>query len=235
MQHEHLVQLYQQPEALADAVAEYIGTGLQRGEGVIVIARPENRARFVALLERRGLATDALRLLDAAETLERFMVNGLPAWTSFHQVIGGVIAGLRLEYPAVRAYGEMVDILWQGGNREGAIRLEEYWNELARLQTFSLFCAYQLDDLAADHDICRVHTHLLPSREWRTLDEEVKEASCRILDQPLAEVLLSLAANHRPPTQMSSGQAALFWLRQNMPRTAEKILSELRARRATAS
>jgi hypothetical protein len=28
---------------------------------------------------------------------------------------------------------------------------------------------------------------------------------------------------------MPAGQATLFWLKQNMPRTAEKVLSELRA------
>jgi hypothetical protein len=57
----------------------------------------------------------------------------------------------------------------------------------------------------------------------------VRAASGRILDQPLAQLLLALAANHRPETRMPAGQAALFWLKQNMPRTAEKILSELRA------
>jgi hypothetical protein len=238
--HDHFVQLYEEPEALAGAVAEYIGAGLARGEGAVIIARPENRTRFVATLERRGLAAGEmieagqLKLFDAAATLERFMANGAPAWTSFHELIGGVIADLRLQYPTVRAYGEMVDILWQAGNREGAIRLEEYWNELGKLQTFSLFCAYRLSHLDADESICRVHTHLVPSREHAGFDEEVKAASCRILDQPLADVLLSLAENHRPPTRMSSGHATLFWLRQNMPRTAEKVLSELRGRAAPA-
>ena len=238
--HDHFVQLYQESETLAGAVAEYIGTGLARGEGAVIIARPENRQRFIETLERRGLAAGEmisagqLKLLDAAETLARFMVNDAPAWTSFREVIGGVIAHLRLQYPTVRAYGEMVDILWQAGSREAAIRLEEYWNDLGRLQTFSLFCAYRLSHVDADDEICRVHTHLVPSRECADFDGEVKAASRRILDQPLADVLLSLAENHRQPTRMSSGDATLFWLRQNMPRTAEKVLSELRARAARA-
>jgi hypothetical protein len=109
----------------------------------------------------------------------------------------------------VRAYGEMVDILWQAGNRDAAIRLEEYWNELAKLQTFSLFCAYRLDPL--DSELCKVHTHLVPSREWRGLEKAVQRASQKVLEQ-----------------------ATLFWLKQNMPRTAEKVLSELRERDAPA-
>jgi hypothetical protein len=53
----------------------------------------------------------------------------------------------------------------------------------------------------------------------------VYEASRKVLDEPLAGLLLSLAASHRVP----AGQAGLFWLKQNMPRTAEKVLGELSA------
>ena len=224
--HDHFVQLYQDPGFLADAVEEYVSTGLARGEAVIIIARPELRARFKA--------SSQLRLLDAQETLDRFMVNGMPSWTAFRETVGGLIAEVRLEYRTVRGYGEMVDILWQAGNREAAIRLEEYWNELGKLQTFSLFCAYRLDPLDSQlyggplESVCKVHTHLVPSREWRGLEQAVQRASQKVLEQPLADVLLSLAENHRPATQMSNGQATLFWLKQNMPRTAEKVLSELR-------
>lgn len=220
--HDHFVQLYQDSAPLAEAVAEYIGTGLARGEAAIVIARPEHRAAFLEKLEN----SERLRLLDAQETLERFMVNGMPRWTSFHEVVGGLIADLRLQYPAVRAYGEMVDVLWQRGEREAAIRLEEYWNELGRLQAFSLFCAYRMDPLDATayggplESVCKVHTHVIPARDAARYDDAVRAAIRKVLDQPLCDVLFSLV-----PT----GQAALFWLNQNMPRTAQKILSEARA------
>ena len=238
--HDHFVQLYQDSAYLVDAVADYIGTGLARGEGAIIIARPEHRARFEAQLSRQPCQAGQLVLLDAEEMLARFMVNAMPAWTSFREVVGGVIAEMRLHYPTVRAYGEMVDILWQRENREAAIRLEEYWNELGRLQTFSLFCAYRLDPLDSSlyggplESVCGAHTHLVPSREWHGLEDAVKRASEKVLEQPLADVLLALAENHRPATLMPHGHATLFWLRQNMPRTADKVLSELRARDAPA-
>jgi hypothetical protein len=150
-------------------------------------------------------------------------------------VVGGLIAELRLQYPTVRAYGEMVDVLWQRGERDAAIRLEEYWNELGRLQTFSLFCAYRMDPL--DHgayggpleSVCRVHSHLIPARDEQRFDAAVEAASRKVLDEPLAQILLSLAANHQAGTRMPVGQATLFWLKQNMPRTAEKILETMRA------
>ena len=87
--------------------------------------------------------------LDAQATLDTFMAGGEPQWKPFHEVVGGLIARTRLQFPAVRAYGGMLDILWQAGRRDPAIRLEELWNELARLQTFSLFCAYFILPLEA--------------------------------------------------------------------------------------
>ena len=73
------------------------------------------------------------------------------------------------------------------------------------------------------------HATSFPRRDAARFDEAVREASRKVLDQPLAQLLLSLAANHRPATRMPNGQAALFWLKQNMPRTAEKVLEEMRA------
>jgi len=134
----------------------------------------------------------------------------------------------------VRAYGEMVDILWQRGDKQAAIRLEQLWNEIGRLQTFSLLCAYAMDPLRGDtyadlESICRCHTHLIPARDYAELNEAVFEASLKVLDPQLAQMLLRLAASHRPHTEMPLGQAALIWLNQNMPRTAERVLGEMRA------
>jgi hypothetical protein len=234
----HFVQLYQEVDSLAGAVCDYVAEGLRHGEAAVIIATPEHRAAF---LKKIGRTTDGqLEILDAEETLAKFMANGMPQWKPFHEFVGGLIAELRLRYPSVRAYGEMVDVLWQRGERDAAIRLEEYWNDLGGLQTFSLFCAYRINPLDRDQyggpleSICKVHSHLIPARDPARFDEAVTAASSKLLDQPLAALLLSLAANHRTETQMPAGQAVLFWLRQNMPRTADKILSELRASASTA-
>lgn len=55
-----------------------------------------------------------------------------------------------------------------------------------------------------------------------------------VLDQPLTQMMLSRSAAHQPATQMPIGQAALLWLRQNMPLTADRVLKELRGRLALA-
>ena len=227
---DHLVQVYQDPAFLAEAVNHYIESGLRLGEAAIVIARPQTRK----LLQ----AGPAVFMLDAQETLDQFMFDGMPEWTAFQRVCGGAITQLRLQYPGVRAYGEMVDILWQRGQRHAALRLEEFWNALGRQQPFSLLCAYAMDPLQADsyggalESVCRCHTHLIPARDYSRFNQAVTDAAKSILDQPLAQMLLSLAANHRPQTEMPLGQMALIWLKQNMPRTADRVLDDVRSRLA---
>ena len=226
---QHFVQLYEDSAPLAEAVAEYVREGLRNGEAALIIATAEHRAAFLEKIP----ASEALRVLDAEQTLAQLMVNGKPSWSAFRETIGGLIAELRLRYPTVRAYGEMVDVLWQRGEREAAIRLEEYWNELGQLQTFTLFCAYRMDPLDGAlyggplESVCRVHSHLLPARDQQHIDDVVHAASRKVLDQPLAGILLSMAASHRG--NVPAGQGALFWITQNMPRTAERVFQELRA------
>ena len=241
---DHFVQLYSDQAFLREAVAEYAGSGLRRGEGVLIVATRAHRATFIRGLDTQGIATLAamkrgqLVLLDADDTLTRFTAGGMPDWQSFHALVGGAIASVRLEYPAVRAFGEMVDVLWQRGERDAALRLEEFWNDLAKLQTFSLLCAYRMDHLDAAayrgprECICRRHTHLIPARDYQRFNDAVIQASEEVLDYPLAQMLLSLAERHRPETAMPQGQATLLWLQHNMPRTAEKVLAQVRARAA---
>jgi hypothetical protein len=244
---DHFVQLYQDKAFLCDAVSEYVGTGLRAGQGAILIATPPNVAAFKQRLSGAGVSPEkAIRrgqlvVMDADETLHKFTPGGMPDWQTFHALIGGRIAEMRLTYPQVRAYGEMVDVLWQRGERDAALRLEEFWNDLARLQTFSLLCAYGIDNLDPEaytgplDCICKVHTHLIPTRDYRAFNQAVIEASEKVLEAPLTGMLLSLSANSRPGTAMPDGQATLLWLKRNMPRTADKVLAEVKARCAPAS
>lgn len=233
---EHFVHLYQESRFLAAAVEDYLGEGLRAGDAAIIIATPRHRAAFLEKLQ----AADAIRegrleLLDAEETLERLMTDGMPQWRPFREIVGARVGELCTRYSRMRAYGEMVDVLWQQGNRDAALRLESYWNELGKLHAFSLFCAYRMDPLDSHayggplESVCNAHTHFMPSHDAERFDAAVQEVTRRVLDTPLAQILLTLAANHRSATQMPAGQATLFWLKKNMPRTAEKVLSELRA------
>jgi hypothetical protein len=233
---EHLVHLYQETRFLAAAAADYLGEGLRAGEAAIIIATPRHRAAFLEKLDATAAMREArLELLDAEETLERMMSQGVPQWQRFREIIGERVVKLCTRHRGMRAYGEMVDLLWQRGRRDAALRLESYWNELGKLHAFSLFCAYRMDPFdgqvygGALESVCGAHSHLMPARDPQRFDQAVRAAALKVLEEPFAEILLALAASHRAATHMPAGQATLFWLSHNMPRAAEKIFRELRA------
>jgi hypothetical protein len=233
---EHFVHLYQETRFLADAVADYLGESLSAGGAAIVIATPTHRAAFLERLHAEpALRDDRLKLLDAEQTLAGLITDGMPHWQPFQETLGAMVAELCARHPAVRAYGEMVDLLWQKGRRDAALRLESYWNELGKVHAFSLFCAYRIDPFDRQayggplESVCNAHSHLTPARDPERFDQAVQAATLKVLEQPLAQILLALAARHRAGTHMPAGQATLFWLQQNMPRAAEKIFRELRA------
>ena len=93
-----------------------------------------------------------LMMLDTDEILSKFMGGSTPDWQLFRLHVGGLIAragaGRARSKGAprrrVRAYGEMVDVLWRDGNADAAVRLEELWNELAEVHRFDLLCAYPI-------------------------------------------------------------------------------------------
>jgi len=145
--HEHVVHFYEDDDHLGRAVARYLAEGAHAGDELLVIATGDHwraiRSRLEA--EDRKIDADAIRVLDAHATLDRFMRNGEPDAELFDRVIGGAIAdvmngGAR----RLRAYGEMVDVLWRAGERRAAIRLEELWNGLLQRHRFRLFCAYSM-------------------------------------------------------------------------------------------
>ena len=120
-------------------------------------------------------------MLDAHDTLSKFMVDGMPSWERFRAVIGPVIESVAgPSRRKVRAYGEMVDVLWQRGEQQAAICLEEMWNDLRHHHDFNLLCAYANDSQYSAHgiaQICGVHTHVEPrERVDAALQEMLAEA-----------------------------------------------------------
>ena len=151
----HTVQLYERSSFLFDRVSAFLTPGLKAGQAALVIARPAHRRAIDARLRADGIDVAAERDagsyldLDAADTLDRFTVNGWIDRTLFVDVVGGAIARVRprARFPVVRAFGEMVAVLWDRGEHEAAIRLEELWNELLGHHPFSLLCGYSVDSV----------------------------------------------------------------------------------------
>lgn len=170
---DHLCHFYENSKVLVESVSEFIVPGITRGDGIILIATAENLRLFQLSLERRSIdvhqakAVKRLIMLDAHETLATFMVNGMPDAKKFKNSVGKLVAEFKVKYPNIRAFGEMVNILWEENNLAAAIRLEELWNELNSKYHFSLLCGYsdkkfkKKSNLEALKAICNTHTHMI--------------------------------------------------------------------------
>jgi signal transduction histidine kinase len=181
----HTVQFYDDEVFLGDHVASYIVAGLRAGEPICVIATKDHRAAFASQLARRGSNLDAacssgqVIWLDAHDTLSKLMVGDLPDGALFGKVVGSVLETCRRSNPKVhvRAYGEMVDVLWQSGNEQAALRLEEMWNELMRKHPMSVLCAYVMGnfhrtgDAESFRDVCAAHSHVRPTETFAYHDD----------------------------------------------------------------
>jgi len=167
----HLVEFYDDATVLAAKVADFAEPALRRNEAVVLIAIPRHLQLFKQTLQERGLPVDVIETsgrlicLDAARTLREFTTGGQVYWSRFEASIGTTIGHMSHVHGKVRAYGEMVNLLWQEGFPSAAIELEGFWNRLGTLYPFSLFCAYSrkvfnFDRYAEDvSSICAVHSH----------------------------------------------------------------------------
>jgi hypothetical protein len=167
---EHIVQFYDHDRDLARAVGEYLSGAVMSGEVAIVIATEAHRRSFEAEMAAAGV--DAVRAardgsvlwLDAEETLSRFVHDGQVDPAGFRDTVGSIVRGAVMTGRRVRAYGEMVALLWDAGHVLGAIELEKLWNGLTANLSFSLFCAYHGHSVAGEehadalHEVCRLHT-----------------------------------------------------------------------------
>ena len=159
----HLVQFYEDEEQLADEIARYLGDGLAADEPMIVIATLEHQQAF----RRRLPAFDVEQIdfVDAHALLARFMVGDEPDPDRFKTEVTRLLD--RRPGRHVRAYGEMVDILWQAGNRDAALHLEDLWNEIGQTHSFSLLCAYSLGHFDPDgppyRKVCAAHGGVHPA------------------------------------------------------------------------
>jgi MEDS: MEthanogen/methylotroph, DcmR Sensory domain len=169
--HFHAVRFYEDDRSLCRIVSGFVMEGLALEHPALVIATQPHIDAIVANLTDAAVDVQQLRndgdllLLDAHQTLATFIVNGQPDPDFFRVSATRVLDQLaRGRAKTIRAYGEMVDVLWKDGMTAAAIKLEILWNRLANTHDFSLLCGYAMGQFYKDatiDDVCRHHTHMV--------------------------------------------------------------------------
>ena len=169
--HFHAVRFYEDDMSLCRIVSGFIAEGIAAGQPALVIATSAHNECILDNLRASGIDAAALQrdndlvMLDAREMLNLFMDDGLPSPERFNDAAGAALlriaAGRKV---TIRAYGEMVDLLWKDGRSAASIKLEMLWNKLAGSHEFSLLCGYAMGNFYKDvtiDDVCCHHTHIV--------------------------------------------------------------------------
>lgn len=169
---EHLVQIYESDDAFLDTLEEFAAAGLRTGEGVIVIATASHLDALASRLAAHGIDVDEARdgdrfiTVNAEELISRLVFRGWPDDYLFKQHVTQLISRARGDGRKVRAFGEMVAILWASGQNGATARLEHLWNDIMESESFSLFCAYPRSGFTQDanasiREICAMHSRVV--------------------------------------------------------------------------
>ncbi len=172
--HRHEVLFYSDDTVFLDSCSRFIAAALGAGDVAAVVATESHRDSLFQRLKAEGLDVDAeikhgrYISLDVAKTLSTFMVNDMPDWERFLEVVGGLVSGAakagKREHSRVAMWGECGPLLWAEGKVDAAIRLEQLLNQLATIYEFDLLCAYALSSFHGEEDehvfqsICAEHS-----------------------------------------------------------------------------
>lgn len=169
---QHVMEIYAEEGPFIESLANFVEEGFARGDAVVVIATAAHLSSLGMVLAGRNapvermLASGVYVPLDAACTLSRFMVDGWPDDAAFFGTIADILEPHRASGRRVRAYGEMVALLWEQGHHGSTVRLEHLWEEVCNEQGLALFCAYPRigatrDMLASLEEVRQLHTQVL--------------------------------------------------------------------------
>jgi hypothetical protein len=169
----HAVKFYEHDAELVAAVGPYLAAAIHAQEVALVIATEPHRRAFESALEAHGVEVESAKAsgrlvsLDAATTISEFYAAGKIDDDAFRGLIGGVLRAAAAAGRPLRAFGEMVALLWDAGDVVAAIALEKLWHELGRELPFTLLCSYPTASVAAaGHaqalaQVCHLHCSVL--------------------------------------------------------------------------
>jgi DNA-binding NarL/FixJ family response regulator len=172
--HRHEVLFYSDDAVFLESCTRFITAALGAGDVAAVVATESHGDRLFQSLKAEGLGVDAeikhgrYISLDVAKTLSSLMVNDMPDWARFFEVVGGLVSRAakagKGEHSRVAMWGECGPLLWAEGKVDAAIQLEQFLNKLATIYEFDLLCAYALSSFHGEEDehvfqsICAEHS-----------------------------------------------------------------------------
>lgn len=169
---QHLLQVYDNESVFIATLEGFIKSGFEAGDSVVVIATAEHlqtlryRLTFLRYDLDKLISEKSYIPLDANEALGEFMRGDWPEESLFRRFVTATINEASEGGRNVRAFGEMVAVLWTQGKSGATVRLEHLWEKYLHEEPINLFCAYPKSGFTQDahvslQEICASHSLII--------------------------------------------------------------------------
>jgi CheY-like chemotaxis protein len=148
----HDVLFYPDDACFLENFSRFIEAALGAGNAAIVVATESHHVALREVLQAHGVDIAAAVKegryipLDVEEMLSTIMVGDMPDPGRFAKVAGNLISTAAMtvdgKHRRVSACGECAPGLWAKGMAEGAIRLEQLWDGVAKTYGVDILCGY---------------------------------------------------------------------------------------------
>lgn len=173
---DHVVQVYDNDVIFIDTLTGFVESAIRSHESAIVIATNAHLSALEAKLEKCGHSIEALISdnkfipVSAEDMLHDLLINDKPDEYKFNEAISGLLKHAKLNLKNVRAFGEMVAILWAEGKKDATLQLEHLWNKLCIQDSFCRYCAYPKElfpknEADAVKTVCDCHSKVISGSE----------------------------------------------------------------------
>lgn len=145
---DHVVQIYNEDYTFLNVLQGFVTSGFAANDCVVVMATDEHLHALEERLRFKGYNVFELKLqdqyipLNARETLGEFMINNWPDEVLFRHTMSRFLVRAKTRNRKVRAFAEMIALLWTQGNIAATVQLENLWNKMCHNEEFSLYSAF---------------------------------------------------------------------------------------------
>ena len=174
----HVAQFYQDDAFLLDQLSVFIRSAIESGGAAVVFAKKSHRDGLKKRLQKRGCDVHAAArqgpyiALDAARALSELMVDNAPEAEQFTRRVDGAVMRMRTaatgKQPRVAVFRGIVALLVAQGKADAALRLQQFWNDLAQTHSFNLLYSFSMKGFNREADetpllkIFAGHSSVLP-------------------------------------------------------------------------
>ena len=144
---DHVMHLYDDDARLLDSLTGFTSSCFRSDTAVVVIASEAHLDLLASNLREDGIDVFSQTIsgrylpLNARETLNQFMFNGVPDKGLFNYFLSSFSLRSRRLGKKIRVFAELAGILHSEGNHEAVTLLEQFWEQHRATSPFCFFRA----------------------------------------------------------------------------------------------